>query len=242
MRTLFSRLFKWEKPTDNVSSHALSHLIEAGAFPFVDLCPWLKAEGKDLLAAIDNLGHHLAITQTYVILTFSKMPSSVAASNFRHAFGYADRDRFWDKVGILHLVYYHGWCSIRIPCFYSGQVRYMMKPDLFYAVLDIPLWILLLTIQTVIDTHLCFATETRISACHYIKTRVEHILHLTGIDILLTKAKQDLQETQREVRNKFNSKQLPSTVKTRAGISIASSKLVVCIDNTFLSLSHHSHC
>jgi hypothetical protein len=38
MRTLFSRLFKWEKPTDNVLSHALSHLIEAGAFPFVDLC------------------------------------------------------------------------------------------------------------------------------------------------------------------------------------------------------------
>jgi hypothetical protein len=194
----------------------------------------LKAEGKDLLAAIDNLGHHLAITQTYVILTFSKIPSSVAASNFRHAFGYADRDRFWDKVGILHLAYYHGWCSIRIPCFHSGQVRYMVKPDLFYVVLDSPLWILLLTIQTVIDTHLCFATETRISACHYIKTRVEHIL--------LTKAKQDLQETQRDVRNKFKSKQLASTVKTRAGISIASSKLVVCIDNTFLSLSHHSHC
>lgn len=62
MRTLFSRLLSWEIKTNNVSSHNVDHLIEAGAFPFVDLCPWSKAEGKDLAAAIESLGRYIGIT------------------------------------------------------------------------------------------------------------------------------------------------------------------------------------
>jgi hypothetical protein len=76
------------------SSHNVDQLIEAGAFPFVDLCPWLKAEGKDFAAAIESLGRYIGITRPYVILTLSKKPSSVVASDFCHAVGYPQRDRF----------------------------------------------------------------------------------------------------------------------------------------------------
>jgi hypothetical protein len=82
MRTLFSGLLSWEIKTNNVSSHNVDHLIEAGAFPFVDLCPWLEAKGKDLAAAIKSLGRYIGITQPYVILTLSKKSSSVVASDF----------------------------------------------------------------------------------------------------------------------------------------------------------------
>jgi hypothetical protein len=112
IRTLFSRLLSWEIKTNSASSHNFDHLIKAGLFPFVDLCPWLKTEGKDLSAAIENLGRYISITRPYVILALSKKPSLVVSSDFHHTVGYPDRDRFWDEVGILRLVYYQGVCSI----------------------------------------------------------------------------------------------------------------------------------
>jgi hypothetical protein len=98
----------------------VDHLIKAGLFPFVDLCPWLKGEGKDLSVAIENLGRYIGITRLYVILTLSKKQSSVVASDFRHAVGYPDRDRFRNKIGVLRLVHDKGVCSIQIPCFHPG--------------------------------------------------------------------------------------------------------------------------
>jgi hypothetical protein len=105
VRTLFSRFLGWEIKSNNVSSHNVDHLTEVVAFQFVDLCQLLKAKGKDLAAAIKSLGHYMDITRPYAIFALSKIPSSVVASNFRHAVGYPDRDRFWDKVGILRLVH-----------------------------------------------------------------------------------------------------------------------------------------
>lgn len=106
----------------------------------MDLCPWLKAEGPDLRAAIDILRSYVTTIRPLVLLTLSKVPSSVAASNFKHPWGYSDRDRFWCHVGTLRLVYYSGYCSIQIPSFHPGQVRYMKKRHLFYMVLDMTLW------------------------------------------------------------------------------------------------------
>lgn len=153
----------------------------------MDLYPWLKAEGEDLSAAIEHLGRYIGITRPYVILILSQ--SSVVASDFRHAFGYPDRDHFWDKVSVLRLVYYQGVCSIQVPCFHRGQARQMKKSTLFYKVLDITLWIILLTLHIVVSSRPWLESETRNSMCNYIKTGVEKILKSKGVDILLNKAK-----------------------------------------------------
>jgi len=239
IRTLFSRLLSWEIKTNSASSHNVGHLIKVGLFPFVDLCPWLKAEGKDLSAAIENLGRYIGITRPYVILTLSKKPSSVAASDFRHAVGYPDRDRFWDKVGVLRLVYYQGVCSIQIPCFHPGQARQMKRSTLFYKVLDITLWIVLLTLHVIVNSRPWLESETRNSMCNYIKTSVEKIVKSKGIDILLNKAKEELLETQRKARSNLNNQPILLVKDDRAGLSIASNKFVVCTDNVSLLPSHY---
>ncbi|GKZ32114.1 hypothetical protein AbraIFM66950_001253 [Aspergillus brasiliensis] len=54
LKSYMKRLWSWEmqgmKPNFDIDD-----LITAGAFPFVDLCPWYKAEGPDLLAAASFL-------------------------------------------------------------------------------------------------------------------------------------------------------------------------------------------
>lgn len=84
IRDFFSQLHKLERSHCFESRHLLNDLIEAGGMPLIDLCPWLKAGGPDLLAAIGFLRSYLAIVQLLVVLTLSKTPSSVAASNFTH--------------------------------------------------------------------------------------------------------------------------------------------------------------
>ena len=239
MRRLFSRLFSWEIKTNNASSHNVDHLIKAGLFLFVDLCPWLRAEGKDLSVAIENLGRYIGITRPYVILTLSKKPSSVVASDFRHAIGYLDRDRFRDKIGVLRLVHDKGVCSIQIPCFHPGQARQMKKSAFFYKVLDITLWILLLTLKIVIKSRPWLESETRNSKCDHIKTSVKRILESKGINILLGKAKEKLLEAQRKARNNLNNQPIRSIKDGRAGLSIASNKFVVCTDDASPLQSHY---
>ena len=115
----------------------------------------------------------------------------------------------------------------------------MKKFNHFYKVLDITLWILLLTLQTIVDSHPYLAPETRKSVCDHIKTRVERILKSKGIDVLLNKAKEELQEAQREARNNFNNQPIVSTKDGQAGLTIASNKLVVCADDASLLPSHY---
>ncbi len=38
--------------------------FKSGVFPFVDLCPWLKAEGKDLTVAVGFLREYMSIMKT----------------------------------------------------------------------------------------------------------------------------------------------------------------------------------
>jgi hypothetical protein len=86
---------------------------------------------------------------------------------------------------------------------------------------------------------LILALETRKSVCDHIKTRVERILKSKGIDVLLNKAKEELQEAQREARNNFKNQPVVSTKDGRAGLAIASNKFVVCADDASLLLSHY---
>jgi hypothetical protein len=234
IKDFFLRLHKWERSHCFESRHPLNDLIEAGGMPFVDLCPWLKAEGPDLLAAIGFLRSYLAIVQPLVVLTLSKTPSSVAASNFTHPWGYPDRDRFWRKVGTLRLVYYSGYCSIQIPCFHPGQVRYMKKPHLFYAVLDMTLWILLLTIHTISGMQESLTNTSRDSFCCNVKAHVEQVLHTVGIDTLLYKVNEELQAGQTNNRVNYHAKGPKSLIipKAKTRIFIASSRIVVSAENS----------
>jgi hypothetical protein len=80
----------------------------------------------------------------------------------------------------------------------------MKKLTLFYKVLDIALWILLLTLHIVVNSRAWLEPETRNSICDYIKSSVKKILKSKGVDILLNKTKEELLETQRKDRNNLN--------------------------------------
>ena len=93
---------------------------------------------------------------------------------------------------------------------------------MFFAVLDITLWVLLLILSICIDTEPQYSSETREDWCRDIKCRAEEIIHKKGIDKMLAEAKKKL----------FKDRQLgiasSLTAKGRSHIAIASSsKLVV---------------
>jgi len=86
--------------------------------------------------------------------------------------------------------------------FWSGPTNEEINP--FYKGLDITLWIVLLTLHVVVDSRPWLESETRNSMCNYIKTSVEKILKSKGIGILLNKAKEELQKTQRKAGSNLN--------------------------------------
>ena len=221
LRSFLTRLWSWEHRTGEPPVHGIDSLIRTGAFPFVDLCPWLKAEGEDLAAAVEFLRKYMSITKPLILLILSEKPSSVAASSFQHAFGYPSNGGFWSKVGCPQLVFYDDCCSIQIPCFHPGQPRCSVKPDMFFTVLDITLWVLLLTLSICIDTEPQYSSENREDWCRDIKCRAEEIIHKTSIDKMLAEAKKKL----------LKERQLGTasylTAKGRSHIAIASRKVVV---------------
>jgi len=221
LRSCFTRLWSWEHRRGEPPVHDIDSLIRIGAFPFVDLCPWLKAEGEDLAAAVEFLRNYMLITKPLILLTLSEKASSVAASGFQHAFGYPSNDRFWFRVGFPRLVFYDNCCSIQIPCFHPGQARFSVKPDTFFTALDITLWVFLLILSICIDTEPQYSPETREDWCRDIKCRAEEIIHKKGIDKMLAEAAKKLHKE----RPPGTASAL--TAKGRSHIAIASSKVVV---------------
>lgn len=87
IKYFFNRLWDWEQP-HSLTSHGVDDLIRAGAFPFVDLCPWHRAEGEDLIVAAGLLKQYTMAIRPLNILTLAAKLSSTVASGFRHPFGY----------------------------------------------------------------------------------------------------------------------------------------------------------
>ncbi|KAG2024937.1 hypothetical protein GB937_003159 [Aspergillus fischeri] len=178
IKSFLSRLWQWEQST-NCVEYALSDLIDAGAFPFVDLCPWHKAEGSNLQAAAGFLKQYIGLAKPLIMLTFSVKPSSLIASGFERSQGSASD--FWTRVGNLKLVHpAEGLCCIQIPCFHPGQGRYSIKPAVFLKVFDMTLWVLLLTINVTLDSMAKFDATDRHDWCEFIKANVESILRDQG--------------------------------------------------------------
>ena len=73
IKLFFDRLWDWEQP-QNLTSPRVDDLIRVGAFPFVDLCPWYRAEGEDLLAAAGFLKQY---TMAIRPLSFLPWPQSL---------------------------------------------------------------------------------------------------------------------------------------------------------------------
>lgn len=176
MKSFFNRLWDWEQP-HGLPKGKIEDLIDAGAFPFVDLCPWYRAEGEDLIAAAGFLKQYTLSVRPLIILTLAAKPSSTVASGFLHPFGYPSSCKFWSKVGQLNLAYCDTICCVQIPCFHPGQGRFSVDPKTFLEVFDMTLWVVLLTISVSLDSEKRFETETREDWCHHIKNRVEDILH-----------------------------------------------------------------
>jgi hypothetical protein len=178
IKSFLSRLWQWEQ-SRNCVEYALDDLIDAGAFPFVDLCPWHKAEGSNLQAAAGFLKQYIGLAKPLIMLTFSVKPSSLIASGFERSQGSASD--FWTRVGNLELVHpVEGLCCIQIPCFHPGQGRYSIKPAVFLKVFDMTLWVLLLTINVALDSMAKFDATNRHGWCEFIKANVESILRDQG--------------------------------------------------------------
>lgn len=178
LKGFLTRLWSWEYDGPmNPAKYDICRLIAAGAMPFVDLCPWLKAEGADVLEASRLLKEYTLFVKPVIILSLAARPSSVVAFGFSHAFGYPQSCKFREKVGRLNLVHCGDFCCIQIPCFHPGLARYSFNPETFAKVLDMTLWILLLAICVVLDSAATFEERSREDWCIYIKNTVEKTLN-----------------------------------------------------------------
>ncbi|RAL03017.1 uncharacterized protein BO80DRAFT_471636 [Aspergillus ibericus CBS 121593] len=175
LKSSLNRLWAWEGE-DTGTRNCFDELVSAGVFPFVDLCPWYKAEGPDLLAATGFLKRYTMLVRPLVILTMSAKSSATIASGFTHPFGYPSSCRFWTEVSRLNLVYCDGLWYIQIPCFHPGQGRFSIEPEVFARVLDMTLWVLLLTISTALDSAETSWNESREDWCKHIKQEVDSVL------------------------------------------------------------------
>ena len=149
------------------------------------------------------LRKYISIVQPLVILTFSRGPSSTARSNFAHTKGVSTKVRFLATVGQLNLVYYHSALdddvtvrkaledsyTVQIACPHPAHFRYLQQTKLFSEVLDVTVWIALLTMQVAIEIERQPVFESRFQRCHAINEQVDRILHQTGIDRHLDKTK-----------------------------------------------------
>lgn len=169
--SLFKQLLLrlWQHRTGELPVHGIVFLIRTGAFPLVNYCPWLKAEGEYSAAAVGFLRKYMSISKPLILLTLPEKPSSVPASGFQHTFGYPSNDRVRSKVGFPHQVYHDDCCSIQIPCFHPSRARFSVKADMFFTVLDITLWVLLLTLSVCIDPEPQYFSENREDWCIDIK-------------------------------------------------------------------------
>lgn len=220
IKSFFNRLWDWEQP-HNLTSHRVDDLTRVGAFPFVDLCPWYRAEGEDLMAAAGFLKQYTMSIRPLIILTLAAKPSSTVASGFRHPFGYPSSCKFWSKVGQLNLVYCNGLCCIQIPCFHPGQGRFSINPNTFLEVLDMTMWVVLLTISVILDSMKEFETKTREDWCHYIKSKVDEVLRSKGFYTRFNSLKERLQS------EKPSPTSTTLTLKARSKIAIATRTDVV---------------
>ncbi|KAJ5811554.1 hypothetical protein N7474_007855 [Penicillium riverlandense] len=178
LKGFLTRLWSWEEGQPMTpSQNDICRLIAAGAIPFVDLCPWIKAEGTHLLEASHLLREYTSSVKPMIVISIATRSSSVVASGFSHAFGYPQSCKFRDKVGRLNLVHCGSeFCCLQIPCFHPGQARFSANPETFAKVLDMTLWVLLLTISVTLDSAATFEERTREDWCIYIKNTVEQRL------------------------------------------------------------------
>lgn len=204
-----ARLCAWENGTEMFSMELIDACIMSGALPFIDVCPWVRAEGQDLVTATGFLRDYMRISRPRIILSLADLPASIIGDNFRQdSMRKPDANRrILQRVGSLNVIHYCGpgtsldnndrnSTAIQIPCLHFGRVRFEQNPASFYRVLDITCWILLLTMQIFIDqeSQKDMAGLSREVQCYDAKKRVEEVLQQTGIDIELSQAIESLQD------------------------------------------------
>ena len=191
MKDYLRRLWSWETGKPVVDKH-LDMLLSKGVLPFINLSPWLKAEGEDLQQALRFAKNYLLATKPMIIFTLGAKASSGGAAGFNHPFGYSASQRFDEKVGKLHLIDYEGIYSIQIATFHPGKGRFCRNPGTFSRIFDMTLWILLLTISICVNSREMFESHTRKAWCQYIKIAVEDRLQDSGICHTLESLKEKL--------------------------------------------------
>ncbi|KXG49928.1 uncharacterized protein PGRI_058960 [Penicillium griseofulvum] len=179
MKNYLKRLWGWEKG-EPLSDRHLDMLIAAGTLPFINLSPWLKAEGKDFQEAIRFAKAYILLVKPMIILTLGVKPSSSAASAFNHSFGYPASQTFEAKVGQLEVIDCDGVCFIQLPCYHPGKARFCRNPETFSKVFDMTLWVLLSTIKICLDSAKTFEAQPRETWCQHIKTTVGNSLERKG--------------------------------------------------------------
>ncbi|KNG80600.1 hypothetical protein ANOM_011551 [Aspergillus nomiae NRRL 13137] len=175
LRISLNRLWNREE-SNRPERDYLRDLVAAGVFPFVDLCPWYKAEGEDLLAAARLLKQYVMTVKPLIMLTFSAKPSAIIASGFSLISIHRWPSKFWDRVGQLELVSCGEFYGIQIPCFHPGQGRFSLDPSVFLIVLDMTLWVLLTTMTVFLDSVEQYEGRSRKEWCEHVKQKVDDTL------------------------------------------------------------------
>lgn len=179
IKNYLKRLWCWEKG-EPLSDQHLNLLISGGTLPFINLSPWLKAEGKDLQEAVRFAKIYAILTKPMIILTLGVKPSSSAASGFNHSFAYPASQKFEAKVGQLEVIDCDGVCFIQIPCFHPGKAKFCRNPETFSKIFDMTLWVLLFTIKICLDSEKTFESQPREAWCQHIKVTVEETFERKG--------------------------------------------------------------
>ncbi|KAL2809983.1 hypothetical protein BJX63DRAFT_423456 [Aspergillus granulosus] len=179
IKDFLSRLWSWEQ-NESIKKVHIQEIVSAGGFPFVDLCPWQKATGKDLKAAAQFLKRYIFIAKPLILLTFSEKPSSVLGYGSSDSSEASCATKFWSRVGQVELIQLGSLYRIQIPCFHPGQGRFSPKPDIFLTIFDMTLWVLLLAISISLDSVKLYRTQDRKEWCKYIKQQAEQVLLSAG--------------------------------------------------------------
>lgn len=113
-----------------------------GVFPFINVIPWLANPQRTFSYGLQQTRHYLNIVKPIITITFSRVATSGALSNFIHQWGLESKINFVEVIGVPRVVSYanddylyndslsgppRGFSTIVIPHFDPGYDKYTMR-------------------------------------------------------------------------------------------------------------------
>ncbi|CAO3634825.1 unnamed protein product [Mucor fragilis] len=137
---MLSRLEAWERNDTVWNPLNIKNLT--GVFPFINVIPWLANPQRTFSYGLQQTRRYLNIVKPIITITFSRVVTSGAFSNFIHQWGLESKINLVDVIGVPRLVSYanddylyndslsgppRGSSTIVIPHFHPGYDKYTMR-------------------------------------------------------------------------------------------------------------------